>query len=183
MVGRQFFIRIFPGITAGQCNHTDNTRIGNQFRIGVGNIRNGQLKHQLGIFWQFGQMFHNNFFQNFFGFRLVRTVNIHFRFDNGNQPGRSNLQADFKLLVYDFFDTGFRRFFNNAAHFRTEDVPLITGPGQCFIQAGNRFHQLYAVIQIRKSFVNFQDRNDSLYVPQIIGRKLIFNFTVHCIFK
>ena len=130
MIFRQFLVGIFPGIAAGQRYHTNDTRIGDQFRIGIGDIGNGHLKHQLGIFRQFCQMFHNILFQDFFCFCLIRAFNIYFRFEDGDQAGRRNLQADFKLLVYDLFNACFVGFFNYAAHLGPEDMPFIPGPGQ-----------------------------------------------------
>ena len=110
-------------------------------------------------------------------------MDIHFRFEDGNQAGRRNLQADFKLLVYDFLNALFRRFFNYAAHLGAEDMPLVTGAGQQLVQTGNGFHQLHAAFQVHKSLVDFQNRDDALYVPQVICRKFVVDLAVHGIFK
>ena len=115
--------------------------------------------------------------ENIFDGSFVLGMDVDFRFDDGDKSCRNDLAGVVKLLFDDTADAVFVPFFDDGAHFRTEDMSFFR-LREKGVEFFHRFHQLDTVVFFRESFVDFQNRNDA-FVPEVVGGVFAVNFGVH----
>ena len=94
----------------------------NEINVEVVLLRQRELEHYQLICRQFLKPFEDGCFEQRFGLGLLRTVNVHFRLDDGEEAGGNNLPGHFKLLVHDGLNAGRVGLLDDGAHLGSEDV-------------------------------------------------------------
>ena len=145
-------------------------------------IRNGKLKHDFNILRKACQLFLHLLLHDTLALRLIRAVDINLRLQNGNQVRPCNPKAKFKLLVNDFLYSFRIGFFNHGTHLGSEYMAFLC-PGKQILKTWYGLHEAHAVFLLCQPLIHFQDRYDSLYLPQIIRCKPVINLTFHGILK
>ena len=86
------------------------------------------------------------------------------------------------LLVNDFLYSFRIGFFNHGTHLGSEYMAFLC-PGKQILKTWYGLHEAHAVFLLCQPLIHFQDRYDSLYLPQIIRCKPVINLTFHGILK
>jgi len=94
-------------------------------------------------------------------------VNIDFRLDDRHKARGDDLSTGFELLVHDVLDARYVCSVDDRAHFGSE-YALRYGPVEERSKLGHRPHQVDAAHLRRKALVHFQERHNTLHIPQIV---------------
>src|SRR5215472_5501985 len=93
-----------------------------EFEVEIGLLRQRALEHDLLTRWQCIELLYDGRFEQRLGLGFFRAVNIDFRLHDGNQAGAQDLPCYLELLAHDILDAGWIRFFDERAHFGSENA-------------------------------------------------------------
>ena len=120
--------------------------------------------------------------QHVLGGRLVRAVDVYFRFNDGYEACSNDLTADLKLLGHHGLDASRVGFLDHGAHLGTENTGRFRFRQQR-IKIGYWLHDLRAIDDISEALVDFQERYYLLHIPEVAGCRLAFHLPIHGVFE
>lgn len=126
IIGTQAPIGFFTAVPARERHNANDGGEVEQIAVQVGLFGEGEFEHDVFVIFQLRGVRFEFPQENIFDGSFVLGMDVDFRFDDGDKSCRNDLAGVVKLLFDDTADAVFVPFFDDGAHFRTEDMSFFS---------------------------------------------------------